>query len=159
MTLEKNVNRMFWRLSSGKFTPNDTDVKAFKEIVEWINREKSQTLHKQQLFAKLYVDRFLSDVLRFEDFEFAQYSTNSVLNKPLNMLFEEFQERINLMELIKYCNQKDISLDITDEVQIEKISNEEDFLKMTKGRWTFEQVEKSLSNQITESINKYKNLQ
>jgi hypothetical protein len=167
MTLEANIKRLFWRFQNGKFTPNEQDIKSLTEIVEWINREKQQTLKHNVLFAKLYIKQFLEDYKTFNDFKFAQYALHSYLDKPITSIYEMFADSLNEIELINFCKEKGIDLDThpllkdLNEKERERIILEQlsdDFLNYLDGKWSYDKIEKSLNNQITEAINRYKNV-
>lgn len=166
MTLEKNVERMFWRLSNGNFTPNQNDLNAMTEIVEWINREKEKTIKENYMFAKLYCHVFMQEIEYYKDTIFAQRSIHELINKPILYHYELFHKKLNIYELKKYSNSigltdKNPAFRTDDEKQKDKEllnKNGDDFLKHVKGIWQYEQVEKGLNNQITEAINRYKNL-
>lgn len=166
MTLEKNVERMFWRLSNGSFKPNQNDLKAMTEITEWINREKEDTLKQNLLFAKLYTVVFIQEIEYMQDIHFAQRKVHDVLNKPIETHYREFYEKLNSVELSKFSkkiglNQKHPALMTEEETQLDQEIiklNSEEFKKYCLGLWAYEKVQTSLNNQITEAINYYKNL-
>ena len=161
------MQRLFWRFQNGNFTPNENDIKALTEVAEWINREKQETLKHNVLFAKVYIKQFLQEYKVFGDFKFAQYALHSYLEQPITNIYEEFCDSINELDLIEFCTENDIDLEthpvLKDSNQKEreaKIIKELQpmFLKYLNGKWSYDQVEKALNNQITEAINKFKNV-
>jgi hypothetical protein len=166
MTIEKNVERMFWRLSNGNFTPNQNDLKAMTEIVEWINREKEKTVKDNYMFAKLYCNQFIQEIEFYKDIDFAQRSLHELLQKPIIEHYDKFHERLNFVELMKYS--KSIGLSdkhpaflTEDERENDKRilkEHEAKYIQYSKGIWEYDKVQKSLNNQLTEAINRYKNL-
>jgi hypothetical protein len=166
MTLEKNIERMFWRLSNGAFTPNQNDVKAMTEIVEWINRQKQQSIHEQYLFAKLYCHVFIQEIEYYKDTKYAQRKIHEYLKFPIIGHYELFLEKLNFYETMKFsrhiglCEKHPLLKTETEEQNDKELlkKHEAEYMKHVKGLWTYEQVEKGLNNQITEAINHYKNL-
>lgn len=166
MTIEKNVERMFWRLSNGSFTPNQNDLKAMTEIVEWINRQKEQTLKENYMFAKLYCMQFIQEIEYYKDINFAQRNLHEMLEKSVVEHYDRFHEKLNFVELMKYS--KNIGLSVkhpafvnAEEQEIDKRilkENEKEYIEYVNGIWSYEKVQKSLNNQMTEAINRYKNL-
>lgn len=167
MTLEKNVERMFWRLKNGKFTPNENDVKAMVEIVEWINRQKEASINEHQLFAKLYCHVFLQEIEFYKDIPTAQRSTHEILMKSLTEHYHAFHKGLNDFELLRF--QKSLGVSDKHPVFRSEQENESDkailsknqdaYLKHVQGLWDYSKVETALNNQITEALNKYRNLQ
>jgi hypothetical protein len=166
MTLEKNVERMFWRLQNGSFNPNQNDFKAMTEIVEWINRQKQQSIHEQYLFAKLYCHVFIQEIEYYKDTKFAQRKIHEYLKLPIANHYEIFHKALNDYEMNRFSRKIGLTekhpafrTDAEEQKDNELLKqNQADFTKYFKGIWEYEQVEKGLNNQITEAINHYKNL-
>jgi len=165
-TLEANIKRLFWRLGNGKFEPNDKDVKALTEVVEWINREKEKELKQNTLFAKLYVKCFFEEIERYKDPQFAQYVLHSFLDKPIELIYLEFQNDLNNLEFLMFCDKMGIEMgkhplqtpEEQKEAEMEIIkNNESEYLKFSVGKWSEDKIFKALNNQVTEAINKFKN--
>jgi glutamyl/glutaminyl-tRNA synthetase len=165
-TLEANIKRLFWRIGNGKFEPNDKDVKALTEVVEWINRQKVQEINQHHLFAKLYVKAFFEEIEKYKDPQFAQYTLHSHLQKPIETIYLEFENNLNSFEFELFCEKMGIKMgehpmqtpEEQREFEMEIIkSNESEYLKLVTGKWTTEKIFKALNNQISETINKFKN--
>jgi hypothetical protein len=166
MSLEKNVDRMFWRLSKGNFTPNQNDIKAMTEIVHWINREKEKSRKENVMFAKLYCHVFIQEIEFYKDIKFAQRKIHEILQVSIVKHYEDFCSRLNTVELNKFYNEigltdKHPAFKSNEEIEMDKEilkKHQNQYIEMLNGVWSYEQVQKSLNNQITEAINKYKNL-
>lgn len=166
MTIEKAFQRLSWRFSSGQFTPNQNDVDALKFLAEWVNREKESELQQHSIFAKMYVYSFIHELAFYKDLEFAQKKLHEILNQPLRDRYDEFTQRLNALENEKY--QKSIGIKqthpalISDDDRAKEMEiirqNQQDVAKYLIGIWSAEKVDQSLNNQITEAINRYKNL-
>lgn len=165
LNLENAIQRMYWRLSNGKYEPNQNDKETLDFVVDWINRQKEETLREQQLFAKMYIHAFLIETLHFKDIEFGQKSVNELCQKPLSHFIDRFHQNFNNMLFMQYCftngiDTKAVSLQSDDEIsQIKKkMEDDKGFQAFTAGRWPIEKIESSLKNQVTEAINRYKDL-
>jgi len=166
MTIEKAMQRIVWRVSNGTYTPNQNDVDAVTEVAEWINRQKTQEVQQNRLFAKMYVYCFINELQFYQNIKFAQKKLHEILKTPLIQLYDQFKERLNLVEL----NNIKLSFGFTNlhplivseeqkdkEAQLMK-ENSEVMQKYLFGIWTPEKIENGLNNQISEAINHYKNL-
>lgn len=166
MTIEKAFQRLSWRFTNGKFEPNDNDLEALRFVGEWINREKGDSLHIHTIFAKLFVYTFIHELEFYKDIEFAQKKINEILSKRLEHLYSDFGNRLNLLELSKYRRSIGITdkhpAIMTEEENIKQkeivLSNSSELKKFIIGIWEQEKIEQSLNDNITEAINRYKNL-
>jgi hypothetical protein len=166
MTIEKAMQRIVWRVSNGTHTPNQNDVDAVTIVAEWINRQKTQEVQNNRLFAKMYTYCFINELQFYQDIKFAQKKLHEILKTPLIQLYNDFKDRFNLIELNNLKNSLGFSnlhpLIIPEEqkdkeAQILK-DNSEVIQKYVLGIWTSEKIEKGLNSQISEAINHYKNL-
>ena len=166
MTIEKALQRIVWRVSNGAHTPNQNDVEAVTIVAEWINRQKAQELQQNRLFAKMYVYCFIHELDFYKDLKFAQRKLHEILKTPLKQLYNDFKDKLNLIELNTLKKSLGFSnlhpLLITDE-EIGKEAdlikeNSETIQKYVFGIWTPEKITNGLNSQISEAINHYKNL-
>jgi len=165
MTLESAVQRIFWRLGNGQFTPNQKDIDSMKEIAEWINRQKQIDLDNNKLFAKIYVYCFMHEIQFYKDINFAQKKMHELLNQDIEEHYDLFSKRLNELKLDLY--KKSIGLSIkhpqllSDEEKIKDQhiikANGNELSKYFIGIYSEDKIYKSLNNQITEAINNYRN--
>lgn len=176
MNLIKNIQRISWRLSSGKqFTPNDSDIDAFNEIITWINKEKEDRINQNRYFAKIVVYAYINELRFYKENSFSEKKLQEVLGKPLEFWYEEFKKEMNQKEL----NETLSFLGITDQWEsnknesklfdINKIrqdaKNNEELIKehkelLTKavlGVWDIEDISNKLNFYITELLTNYAN--
>jgi hypothetical protein len=166
MTIEKAMQRIVWRVSNGTHTPNQNDVDAVTIVAEWMNRQKAQELQQNRLFAKMYVYCFIHELDFYKDLKFAQRKLHEILKTPLSQLYEQFKNKLNLIELnalkksLGFCNLHPLLMSKEqNEKEADLIKeNSELIQKYVFGIWTSERIEKGLNNQISEAINHYKNL-
>ena len=160
MTIEKSFEWLFKRFSSKSIKPCAFDIECLKFIVEWVNREKQKTIKENELFAKLYCHVFIQEIQFYKDMEFAQHSMARILKLPIETHYNLFAKRLNDFELNRYF--LSLGIDVEKNIfednssELKKVEKEA-FEKFVKGKWSQEQVYKSLNNQITETINLYKN--
>lgn len=165
MTIEKSLQRLHWRISSDKsFKPNENDAQALNEIIEWVNSQKEKTLQENRLFAKLYVLYFGQLLGHYKDIQMAQKELHrSLSDKLLNhvewfrMFFnqltsENFNRSIGLSDKPWYFQSDEEKAREKEILQ----EHQEQFMKHIN-MWSIEKMSASLSNQITECINKFKN--
>ena len=54
--VDKAIQRIAWRFSQEKsFKPNANDVDSLNCLIDWINRQRNETIKSNQLFGKLYI--------------------------------------------------------------------------------------------------------
>lgn len=163
MNIQKAFQRLSWRFSNGKFEPNQNDLEALKFLADWVNREKEREIQEQTLFAKMYVYCFYHELDFYKDISFAQNKLHEILQKPLNEQYSSFLKKLNDHELDLFMREHKLDKDWINTEKIleqkETITNTQKTLKqLVVGKWSLEQVTKSLNNQLTEAINKYKSL-
>jgi len=160
LTIEKAMNRLFWRFGNGQFKPNQADLDSLKFMAEWINREKENQLIEHTLFGKIYTHCFMREIETTQELMHSQQNIHEILKRPLEVQYEVFLSKLNYME----CNKFRRSIGLSD--FMENIAEEDDIIKKNKseverhflGIWNKEQITQALNNQITEAINRYKNL-
>ena len=166
MTIEKAMQRIVWRVSNGTHTPNQNDVEAVTIVAEWINRQKTQEVQQNRLFAKMYVYSFVNELQFYQNLKFAQKRLHEILKTPLIQLYNDFKNKLNEVELnnlkksFGFCNLHPLAMT---EEQTQKDAdllkeNSEVIQKYLFGIWTAEKIENGLNSQISEAINQYKNL-
>lgn len=168
MTIEKTFEWLFKRMQMPNIKPCAFDLECLKFLAEWVNREKENELNQNVLFAKLYCHVFIQEINFYKDFEFAQKSMNDILKHSVESHYDLFTKRLNEYELNRYLvemgidpekrkfDEDGISVPFDGE-KLAKAKNDE-FMKFVQGTWTYDQTRKSLNAQISESINRFKNL-
>jgi len=165
MTLESCIQRIFWRLGNGNFTPNQKDVDAMTQITEWINREKEIELDNNRLFAKIYTYCFMHEIQFYKDIDFAQKKMHELLQQDISDHYDLFSKRLNELKLNLYKKKIGLSDKHPQLMSDEEKSKEEELISANQselskyfiGIYSDDKIYKSLNNQITEAINNYKN--
>jgi hypothetical protein len=166
MTIEKAMQRIVWRVSNGTHTPNQNDVEAVTIVAEWINRQKTQEIQQNRLFAKMYVYNFVNELQFYQNLKLAQKRLHEILKTPLIQLYNDFKYKLNLIELnnakinFGFCNLHPLEMTEAEKQKEADLINEntEAMQSYVFGIWTAEKIENGLNSQISEAINQYKNL-
>ena len=167
--IEKSIDRMFWRIKEAaktkKFIPNQSDIDAMTFIANWVNSRNEETLREQQLLAKLYSYVFTDKLSKNLNLAQSIGEMNTLCETPLEYYFKEFHFRFNALKYWSYLEQNKIDF-IQEKYQTKEekelimwhIQHDENFMKHALGYWSPEKTEISLTNQITDTLYKYKNL-
>lgn len=162
--IKKAVQRLVWRFGNGKFEPNQSDANALQFIIDWINKDKEELLEDHLLFAKCYVKLLTYETSFYKDVKTASININKYLMEyPTHHFYDEFTKTLNQIEYEKYMKNKGFLCKhpatlSEKEREIEKKIIEDNLQEyksiVFEGKWTTDQVYKSLNNQITELLKK-----
>jgi len=173
-TIEKAIERMKWRFTNEnikvgetKITINELDVKAIEFLSEWIQRQKSETLQQNLLFAKMYCYALENEIEFYKDIEFATNRLNDVCKLDIQQHYKRIANKLNNLEYLKFCKQNGIVTDHIENMTMTKAqtSSQKELIKkhevklkeLVLGLWSETKVYKGLNNVISELINKFKN--
>lgn len=103
MNISKSIQRLKWRFTSGKqFLPNENDIEALNEIIEYCGIKEKQQLIDNQLFGKMYIYLYWQFMIyykcSFVD-EIPQKELHKLLNKDLRTLINDVLDCNRLSEL------------------------------------------------------------
>lgn len=178
MNIQKALNRITWRfknpqikINESKITINEEDINAIDFLITWVGQQKKETINHNQLFAKLYCYALSNEIEFYKDVRFANKKLQEKLNEPIENHYDKIVSDLNRLELTKYMQSKGIMTDHIESLLLtESQQQEQDELKAkilkenTKevqsyvlGFFKSENVYKSINNQITECINRFKN--
>lgn len=174
MNIETAINRISWRfknenikVNESKIIINDTDIEAVDFLVKWINNQKQETLKDNLLFGKLYVYALVNELEFYKDISFSNRKLQDVLKEPIESHYEKIVKDLNRLEYNKFCRSVGIITDHMEKMTLnQEQENQQQILikqhqkelqKYIIGVWSVDSVYKSLNNQITECLNKYKN--
>lgn len=178
MNIQKALNRITWRfknpqikINESKITINEEDINAIDFLITWVGQQKKETINHNQLFAKLYCYALSNEIEFYKDVRFANKKLQEKLNEPIESHYDKIVSDLNRLELTKYMQSKGIMTDHIESLLLtESQQQEQDELKAkilkenTKevqsyvlGFFKSENVYKSINNQITECINRFKN--
>lgn len=170
MNVDESVKRLIWRFSQKSngspkaFTPNQNDLEAVKVVAQWIEAQQQETIREQQLFAKLFVNELTRIFAMTKDLKFSIGQMNFICKMPLSHYTDLFNFMFNNLKYQMYCDSKGIPNEMPDKfteeernLVLEHVKSDPEFAKYLGGYWPKEKTEESLSNQITETIQKFKN--
>ena len=159
--IKKAASRLSWRFSkkngeSKAFTPNENDIEAVNTLLTWINKEKENSLYKNELFAKLFI-YFLNNRIEKYNYdknchpdEFEGYISFldtepekdlcRILDLPLESFYVAFFDKIN----------KDWR-----DYLINKLKKNQDIKNEPLEKYTLDRVKLELNHKITEALNRF----
>ncbi len=171
--LNQAFKRLAWRLNPDKngntkpFKPNEQDVLALKNIAGWIDRQRSENVYNNQLFAKLYIHRlreiiraYKSDIL--EDIN--QKELSKLLDYPLEFFYKAFHQDLynnqlnNLLERIEK-GELTVKNDVHNSQLIPVSGDSPQFSTLNsqlfEREYTEEHVKIHLNEMIAEALNRF----
>ena len=143
--IDKAIERLAWRFTAKKgFTPNENDLSALNSLISWINRQESEAIKNNQLFAKLYIYNLNQSIRYFEASVFddiPQKELSRMLDLPLKNYYTAFHKELQSNNISRVIQNKNI--------------NKEDVLKELQDKYTIEECTSQLDKMINESLNRF----
>ena len=144
MKTNKAFNRLSWRFTNGKgFTPNQEDKDALNEIIKFVNRQQSETVKNNQLFAKLYIYNLNQELNHFEstviDKEI-QIKLHRLLDMPLESFYKAFHSDMKQNQVSRLVETKGVT--------------KKELINSWNGVYNLESVTGYLDEMIFKSLNK-----
>ena len=143
--LDKALKRLAWRFTSKKgFTPNENDLNALNVLISWINRQESEAIKNNQLFAKLYIYNLNQSIRYFEASVFddiPQKEVSKLLDLPLKNYYSAFHKELQSNNITRVVEDKNI--------------NKADLLKELEEKYTLKECTSQLDKMINEALNRF----
>jgi len=178
MTIEKAMQRMFWRIQNGKFEPNENDLQSITFIAEWINREKQIRINQNRYFGKILIYTLMREIDFFEDSNLAEVKIHDILNHPINYWYDRFRLlcvtreltiNLEILGIDHITKIWDRNKDNNGYLDVEKIQQEgkesdrllnenKEALIKSINLWSQKEVNDKLNNFISELLNEYGNM-
>lgn len=166
MTLKDAGQRLSWRFTSGKpFTPNQNDIDALNRLFEAITQMQYSVRDDHSSFAKLYAYTLRHEIEYYKDFDFAIKRMNEVLQTPCEMHYDEVRNALNRLAILTFAKKVGISetpryfkTDEEHEADRELLKSHPEAEIYLKGIFSKNKIDTNLNVQITESLNKYRNI-
>ncbi len=170
MSLEKDIQRLTWRFSSGKsFTPNQNDINAINSVVDFYNQSQEKQFENNGLFAKLYI--YLSMKIMQNDgstvFENNhRRKIGNLLKKPLSQIIEDLTQSLNDSEqygILKEAGhdfkhpvlrQKGEAKSVMDKLN-KTLLETKNMDRLTGKVWQTEDVEQAIISEVNFMINEF----
>ena len=163
--LKKSFEWLFERFTKDNLKPCQFDLDCLVSIAEKTNEINKEAFQENTIFAKMYVYCLMHELEFYKDINFATKKLNEVLDSPLEKTCDDFLNRLNHLELNKYLHSIGINTDhlkqLTEEEEIKQgvlmNENKKTIQTYVLGKFTKENVFKSLNNAITNCIINFKN--
>ena len=136
--LKRNVTKIFNAFKRNKERIYKEDIDALKNIDEFINESSKQLTKDNLLYAKLLCVFLRQNVHHYKDIKFAIKELKFQLNIPLDRQIELLTYDLNLINLQKEIDPKEV-------------------LKKMDNAWNKEQVEKSFYNSANDLLKEIEN--
>lgn len=140
--------RLLWRFKSGKsFVPNELDVDALTCVLSFINRQTSENIANNQLFAKLYIYHLTMNIRYYETTvlnEFPVGDLHRLLSKPLTSFYKAFYVDLHNNQLNKLVK--------VDEEERQGVLDDFKNLQQT---FTEDFIIQKLDEQMSNALNRY----
>lgn len=140
--------RLLWRFKQGKaFKPNDLDLDALKCLLSWVNRQTSENISNNQLFAKLYIYHLTMNIRYYETTvlnEFPVGDLHRLLSRPLSSFYKSFFIDIHNNQLNKLID-----------VNVEERQDVLDEYKKLQQTFTEDYIIAMLDEQMSNALNRY----
>lgn len=178
MNIDKAFQRLSWRLSSGKFEPNQNDVDALTFLADWVNREKEEKINQNRYFGKMVIYTLIREIEWLKDTKMAESKIHHVLKMPLAYWYDryrmqrvmrDFQETMDVLGIEHFYAIWDKHKDENGyfdmaKIKPETVSNDELFnrhkseLEKSLTRWEQPEVTTALNHMLSELLNEYGNM-
>ena len=163
--LKKSFEWLFERFTKENIKPCQFDLDCLISIAEKTNEINKEAFQENTIFAKMYVYCLMHEMEFYKDIHFATKKLDEVLDLPLEKTCETFLERLNHLELNKHLHTIGINTDHLKQLTNDEEVKQSDLMKENSksiqiyvlGKFTKENVLKSLNNAITNCIINFKN--
>jgi hypothetical protein len=103
MTVKEALKRLAFTIQNQN-KPNATDAEAFNKLVWFVNESIEQNPNKNICFAKLYIYFLIRNIKFYQSLDISQRKIHQVLDLPIEGLYSELMNEINLTELCHMIN-------------------------------------------------------
>jgi hypothetical protein len=163
--LKKSFEWLFERFTKENIKPCQFDLDCLVSIAEKTNEINKEAFQENTIFAKMYVYCLMHELEYYKDIDFATKKLNEVLDAPLEKTCDDFLKRLNHLELNKYLKSIGINTDHLKQLTKEEEAKQSVLMNENKksiqiyvlGKFTKENVFKSINNAITNCIINFKN--
>ena len=135
---KRHVTKIFNAFKRNKERIYKEDIEALKNLDEFINESSKQLTKDNLLYAKLLCVFLRQNIHYYKDIKFAIKELKFQLNIPLDRQIELLTYDLNLINLQKETDEKEV-------------------LKKMDNAWTKEQVEKSFYNSANDILKEIEN--
>lgn len=105
MDIQKAVSRLKWRISQ---TGNQTDIDALNALIGFVNKSHSDVVNDHQLFAKLFIEKFLMLTITKENTaKSALAEIERILQTPVMHMADKLKKEMPMLRLNAECIKHD----------------------------------------------------
>lgn len=172
-TIRKAVNRVFWRFGGNgnkkPFPVNQEDVDSYSIIKDYVRQTEQNVFKNNEAFAKLYI--YLTMKINEAD-KTSVYDANArrkignLLNRPLNLIIEDFKTSLNDSEMYELLDSAGIEIKhpaLKNEAQtttdtkklIEAVKTPENREKLLREVWDYDTVQDCLISDVNRALLNY----
>ena len=157
----KALERIGWRFSQGKaFKPNDNDINAYNELVDYYEKTSNEIYNANELFAKLYIYVYMRLLERRQATVMDKGTRKrmyDMITKPMPNIIQEFTQSLNASEFYSLCDGLDIEArKHTSESKIKedskKLENVKDKAALKGQIWDEATVSECLMQEVNQAI-------
>lgn len=162
MNTKQSIDRLSYTISKGN-KPNETDKIAFNKIISDVNKQASETMHENLLFAKLYA------VMLRVNTEFhgciieANKDVNKILSEPLTYHLQRLEMVLKMQNVKNLFEHKNIVDPLLNLENFETYKNlfpeiNAESLKYAHEVWNEETLKGHFTHAVNQSLITYKNV-
>jgi hypothetical protein len=107
MKLKQAFDRLKFTISKQN-KPNATDIEAFNKLAEYFDKQNTDVIQENLLFAKLYAFVLSEFTNHYTDLDRANKEVNKILSEPIDLRIEYLLIKAKEMELRNYFQRKRI---------------------------------------------------
>jgi len=107
MKLKQAFDRLKFTISKQN-KPNQTDIEAFNKLAEYFEKQNTDVIQENLLFAKLYAFVLSEFTNHYTDLDRANKEVNKILSEPIDLRIEYLLIKAKEMELRNYFKRKRI---------------------------------------------------
>ena len=163
MTTKDAINRLSYTVSKQN-KPNQTDVLALNQLINYVNKTDKEIVQDNAMFGKLYTFALSEFLKHYTDIDFANKQLNKELTAPIEYHLAQFQQRLKDLEVHKLLKEKGIVDPFIigksiDEIKLRISKNKTIFQNITIEEitdayecWDMDNIIAHLNRNITESL-------
>lgn len=155
---KKSIERLLWRFREQKaFLPNENDITALNEIVEFYNAQTNSIAASQEPFAKLYIYLYRSLLKKFDFTVFDKMPQRLLMDQLQKTLIDHITDLtfdLNTSEMYMTMDKMGYDLDgkQNDEQNIAILSTNAGAKAIIDKSFDYEFVSKAIISQVNEVI-------
>lgn len=174
MNLLQAIKRLSYTVGNSNKC-NDTDIDALNVIIEWVNKEKEESVNANRYFGKIVISYYI-ELLHYHRWDnfIVEKVIQEILEQPIDNWVFKFKQNMNTKAWLDSAATVGIIDDyeeminnngITDERKKQIMDNNKKVMRENKdlliksiNPWTDDEIKSKINHFISELLNKYGNL-